>query len=698
MEKQVEDMRENREGREGKSNDGKSCYGKNRNGESTGLREGHVANTAGEESSISREEHFPGEDRQYESQRFQMMDNPYQSFIDKKAREGKENFSFVPPPKTWAKPEAFENSGADPYSSDLNGSGCVNAGLDGTGCGNPDYDIAGGGNTSRDNRAYIHDGERHNISTLGEEPGASLKNPQPMNLGGFNEGSGYDSLPNPYGDSGWRSYASPEDGFSKDFSEDFSKDFLAESGGERQGENTATPPAHQPSEKKPVNKGLFVFMVIVSLMLCFMTALFVVLVQNQGKSQKENPFDFGAPYGDTQGEEENQGEENTEAEENDVEEDLAYTAYLRDDVKIELLPLSQGEEGSAEYAYEKVFPSTVFVVSALKDENGINGEASQGSGIVIHPDGYIVTNSHVINGTRNCSVMVLDNYGNIYDAVIVGYDQNTDIAVLKIDASNMKAAEFAQTKNLKVGQEIVALGNPDGVNYQNSLSKGIISALNRSLSGSSQGVKYIQTDAAINPGNSGGPLCNMEGQIIGINTSKVFKENFEGIAFAIPSDTVREVANDLIKYGEVREKVTLGIYGLRVTEDIKKKTGIPIGVLVTELIPEGSSSGSDIKAGDVITAIDGETVDSVEDIRIILSDKNPGDVITLSYLRCLKEDYSPYEAIMNREYAPSQDDPEDDSQDDYQDEEDGGSSGENSGGDKSLLEWEELETDITLKY
>lgn len=262
-------------------------------------------------------------------------------------------------------------------------------------------------------------------------------------------------------------------------------------------------------------------------------------------------------------------------------------------------------------------------------------EVYQGTGVVIHSDGYIVTNSHVVDNSRDSQVMVIDNMGNISQAVVVGCDPETDIAVIKVDGIDLEPAEFAETENLKVGQEVVALGNPEGIYFRNSLTKGIISAINRKLD---KEITYIQVGAAINPGNSGGPLCNMDGQIIGINTSKLAKENFEGIGLAIPSDTVREVANDIIKYGEARERLSLGIYGYRITEEDSEESGMPAGVLIAEVIEESPAYNSELQAGDVVVSIDGETVDSVEDIKRILYDKNDGDVMKVGYMRPVQDE------------------------------------------------------------
>ena len=359
--------------------------------------------------------------------------------------------------------------------------------------------------------------------------------------------------------------------------------------------------------KKKVNIGLIIFLIITGIVFCFMVGVFAYLLS----VDMERSFpQISVP----------------ETEETSDE----YKKYLRDDVLIELVPQSVSPDASAEKAYEKIQPSTILIISTLSDWEDPAGEFSQGTGVIVHSDGYAVTNSHVVDDTRNSKIKVMDYRGNMWDAVVVGCDKETDIAVIKIDGENFMPAEFAETENLKVGQEIVALGNPDGIYYRNSLSKGIVSAVGRKVDSE---VSYIQMDAAINPGNSGGPLCNMEGQIIGINTSKLVKPNYDGIAFAIPSDTVCEIANDLIKYGEVQEKVTLGIYGYRITENESAETGEPIGVCIEEIMHGGSVEKSELTEGDIIVSLDGEPVDSVEDIKRILYGKKEGDVLTVEYMR-----------------------------------------------------------------
>ena len=159
-----------------------------------------------------------------------------------------------------------------------------------------------------------------------------------------------------------------------------------------------------------------------------------------------------------------------------------------------------------------------------------------GTGIIATEDGYIITNSHVILDSKSVPVQVKTNDGTFHDAVVVGYDKTTDLAVLKIDGTGYTPAEFGNSDELVMGQAVLAIGNPGGEQFSGSLTSGIISGLDRSVDEySSNGMTYIQTDAAINPGNSGGPLVNMYGQVIGINSAKIVSEQYEGMGFAIPT-------------------------------------------------------------------------------------------------------------------------------------------------------------------
>lgn len=306
--------------------------------------------------------------------------------------------------------------------------------------------------------------------------------------------------------------------------------------------------------------------------------------------------------------------------------------YYSDETSIVLNPLPKDKTDSSkyttQYAYKKVAASTIGVV--CYEDSFSKEPASQGTGIVLSEDGYIATNSHVIGDSRSLYyVEVVTNDGTTYEAKVIGYDSRTDLAVLKINAKGLTPAQFCDSEYVEVGQDVIAVGNPGGIEFQNSLTRGVVSALNRELSLSSQ-VTYIQTDAAINPGNSGGPLCNMYGQVIGINTAKISSSSYEGMGFAIPSQTVKEIVDDLIAKGYVENRVRLGISGQEVSLSMQEYYGIPAGVLIAEVSKDGPCDGKGIETNDVLTAIDDESVETFSDIYAILAKHKPGDEVVLS--------------------------------------------------------------------
>ena len=284
-------------------------------------------------------------------------------------------------------------------------------------------------------------------------------------------------------------------------------------------------------------------------------------------------------------------------------------------------------------AYNAVADSVVSVVCYEdKITDNINDIEGEGTGTVISSDGYIVTNSHVIGDSKAYKINIVFNNSDEYEAKIVGYDTRTDLAVLKIDAQNLSYTKFSDSSKVEVGQDVVAIGNPGGSSFQNSLTKGIVSAVERELDLGAN-VDYIQIDAAINPGNSGGPLCNLYGQVIGINTAKISADAYEGMGFAIPSNKVAQIANDLIHYGYVKDRVRIGIMGREVDEEMKYSYNVPDGVLITEIAEDGPLYNTDIKEYDIITAIDGVEVSSFQEIFAILEEHKPGDKVELTLYR-----------------------------------------------------------------
>lgn len=290
---------------------------------------------------------------------------------------------------------------------------------------------------------------------------------------------------------------------------------------------------------------------------------------------------------------------------------------------------------TAAKASDKVSDSVVGILcysDDVPDQADTKTASSQGSGIIFSQDGYVITNAHVIGNSKTAyAIRVVTSDGKVYKAGVVGYDSRTDIAVLKMDdAKGLTPATFGDSSQLEVGQDIIVVGNPGGLDYQNTTTKGVISALDRKLSTSSL-TKYIQTDAAINPGNSGGPLVNYYGQVVGITTSKIVSETYEGMGFAIPSQTVKSIVDTLVKNGYVEGRVKIGISGIAVTSDQASNYNIPQGIYVQSIVSGGPCDGTSLKEGDIITEVDGDTITSFADVYAILETHKPGDKIKVKY-------------------------------------------------------------------
>ncbi|MBM7871258.1 serine protease Do [Clostridium pascui] len=252
-----------------------------------------------------------------------------------------------------------------------------------------------------------------------------------------------------------------------------------------------------------------------------------------------------------------------------------------------------------------------------------------GSGFIINNEGYILTNYHVISGAQE--VRIIFNDSKVVNAKIINYDSVQDIAVVKVDG-NIKVpgvVELGDSDKVEVGESVVAIGNPLGKEFIGTVTRGIISAINRGVEvekGRTQ--SFLQTDAAINPGNSGGPLINTLGQVIGINTAKITEQGVEGIGFSIPINTVKQRLTALTK-----PVLRIGIGAIGITNEISKSEGIPTGVYVKEVYPESPASKAGIAVNDLITKFDGKTVTSIEEINSIKATHKAGDVIKVEIFR-----------------------------------------------------------------
>lgn len=263
-----------------------------------------------------------------------------------------------------------------------------------------------------------------------------------------------------------------------------------------------------------------------------------------------------------------------------------------------------------------------------------------GSGVIISPDGYIVTNNHVVNGADELTVTLNDN--REYSARIIGTDPNTDLALIKVNGKNLPTLPIGDSDNLKVGEWVLAVGNP--YNLSSTVTAGIVSAKARSMGGDGsngpQISSFIQTDAAINPGNSGGALVNAKGELVGINAMLYSQTgSYSGYGFAIPTTIMVKVVDDLKKYGTVQRAV-LGIRGgdvlnyINAQKDEKKDVdlGTNEGVYVAEVTEGSSAAAAGIVKGDVITEADGKKITKMSELQELLSKKRPGEKVTLTYL------------------------------------------------------------------
>jgi serine protease Do len=247
-------------------------------------------------------------------------------------------------------------------------------------------------------------------------------------------------------------------------------------------------------------------------------------------------------------------------------------------------------------------------------------------------DGYIITNEHVIDGASTIQVVTADSQK--FDAKLVGADLRTDLAVLKVDAANLKPATFGDSSKTNVAEPVLAIGNPGGIEFSGSVTEGIISALDRDVTTESgYTIKCLQTDAAINPGNSGGALVNMEGQVIGITSSKIVASGFEGMGFAIPISTAQPVVNDIIANGYVTGRVKLGISVSEFSADRASTLGYPAGLLVQAVDSSSDAAAKGIQQNDIITKVNGTAVKNYDEFYQVESQFKAGDSITMTVFR-----------------------------------------------------------------
>ena len=303
--------------------------------------------------------------------------------------------------------------------------------------------------------------------------------------------------------------------------------------------------------------------------------------------------------------------------------------------------IDETAESVVEAVAEKVTPSVVGIrttTSVRSFFGGSNESTGEGSGVVYSADGYIITNYHVISGAvTNKSGSKVEVFTDTldsksYEATVVGYNISTDLAVIKIDAKGLTPVEFSDSSKLKVGQYVITVGNPGGLEFMDSVTYGVISGLNRVVS-SDSGVKLIQTDAAINPGNSGGALVNTKGQLVGINSSKIVSEEFEGMGFAIPSNTVAEICKSIIEKQNDPEPYIGVTISEKYTASVLKYYGYPSGAVISSVADGSPADSAGLAKGDIITEFDGTEITEYSMFDSLLQKCKPDDKVNIKIYR-----------------------------------------------------------------
>ena len=284
---------------------------------------------------------------------------------------------------------------------------------------------------------------------------------------------------------------------------------------------------------------------------------------------------------------------------------------------------------SLQEIYERNYPSTASISCILT-----GGSTNGGSGVVLSEDGYLVTNAHVVSGAASITVRLSDN--REYDAALVGYDDVSDLAVLKIQASGLSAAQFGDSSALRVGDSVCAIGDPLGIEFRGTFTDGIISAINRDVVMDGRVMNLIQTNAALNSGSSGGPLINCYGQVVGINVMKIGTftnaAGVEGLGFAIPSSTVKEVVEQLLSQGYVSGRPTLGIHGELLSSFYQHYYQLPAGLYVSSVDAGSPADRAGIGPGDILLYVDENPITTMDSLINVLSGHHIGDnVNTIVY-------------------------------------------------------------------
>ena len=298
-----------------------------------------------------------------------------------------------------------------------------------------------------------------------------------------------------------------------------------------------------------------------------------------------------------------------------------------DGTTLSISPLPQGEPHTLQQIYRENIASIVSIRGYQADG------MSLGTGVVLSTDGYLITNTHVIEGSSRVEAVLQD--GAVYNALLVGQDVPSDLAVLKIDCAGLTPAVFGDSALLEVGDPVAAIGNPLGEELRGTMTDGIISAINRDVNVDGYTMSLLQTTAALNNGNSGGALINRYGQVVGITNLKMqaYDGTVEGLGFAIPTATVKSVVDELIARGRVENRPTIGITGYTVTEEMAERWDCPPGVAVQTVWEGSDAQMRGILPGDIITGANGEDIATMEQLQALKDSLSVGDDLSLRIWR-----------------------------------------------------------------
>ena len=302
-------------------------------------------------------------------------------------------------------------------------------------------------------------------------------------------------------------------------------------------------------------------------------------------------------------------------------------------MELESTPVAPDNTAQGGLSLQQIYADTIDSVVSVT--GSVKGGKTAGTGVILDKKGHIVTNCHVVDNATSVQVMFRDN--RVLPAMVVGKDKASNLAVLFVEAEDLKPARFGDSASLQVGDAVVAIGDPLGVALRGTMTDGIVSAINRDVTAQGRTMTLIQTNATVNAGNAGGPLINSYGQIIGINTTKVEdyvnQAGVEGLGFAIPSATVKEVVNQLLSQGHVTGRPALGLSGETVSTFLQHYYRLPAGVYITDVIYGESAHKAGLEPGDIIVSFGKQRVVSLEELTAALYGAKPGDEVTLNIYR-----------------------------------------------------------------